>query len=89
MHNQPTYKRRRRPGLEPRVVLDFFMGILWMFGGTFIIFSKYIIGYDYFEESDLVKGWMKWFIGFIFMLYGVFRIYRGYQLYKERTRGEH
>lgn len=59
------------------------MGALWVFGGIFIVFSEKLLGYDYFEESDLVQGWMKWFIGFIFVLYGGFRIFRGYQLQKE------
>jgi hypothetical protein len=78
--------KRKRPVVGPRVVLDYFMGLLWMFGGIFIIFSEKFLGYDYFEDSDLVQGWMKWFIGFIFVLYGLFRIYRGYQLQNENKK---
>lgn len=78
--------KRKGPVLGPRVVLDYFMGLLWMFGGIFIIFSEKLLGYDYFEESDLVQGWMKWFIGFIFVLYGLFRIYRGYQLQNDNKK---
>ena len=83
---RPSYNtRKRRPGPDPRMMLGYFMGILWIGGGLFVVFSKYVIGYDYFEDSDLVKGWMQWFLGFIFVLYGGFRIYRGYILQKERN----
>jgi hypothetical protein len=60
------------------------MGILWMFAGLFAAFSKELFHSDFFEGNDLIQGWMKYFIGGIFMLYGLFRIYRGYILYKER-----
>lgn len=67
-----------------RAFLDYFMGGLMVFGGIFIIFSRYLIGQDYFEDSALVQGWMKWFLGIIFMLYGAFRLYRGYHIQQER-----
>jgi hypothetical protein len=83
---RPTRNTRKRLNApDPRIMLGYFMGVLWIFGGFFVVFSKYIIGYDYFDDSDFVKGWMRWFLGFIFVLYGGFRIYRGYLLQKERN----
>jgi hypothetical protein len=86
MQQKPTYKRNRRPGPDPRVVLDYFMGGLWIMAGVFISFSKELFHSDFFEGNDLVQGWWKWFFGVLFVLYGVFRIYRGNQLYQERKR---
>ncbi len=84
METNTPYRKRRRPAFEPRVMLDFFMGGLWIFVALFASFSKELFNSDFFEGNDLVKGAMKYFIGAIFMLYGIFRIYRGYILYKER-----
>lgn len=60
------------------------MGGLWTLVALFVAFSEELFKSDFFEGNDLVQGWMKYFIGAIFMLYGIFRIYRGYILYKER-----
>lgn len=84
MDNQYSPRRKRKPALEPRVLLDFFMGALWMLAGLFAAFSKELFRSDFFEDNDFVQGWMKYFLGGIFVLYGIFRIYRGYVLYKER-----
>lgn len=82
---QKPYKRKHTSGMPDfRAFLDYFMGGLMVFGGIFIIFSRYFIGQDYFEDSALVQGWMKWFLGIIFMLYGAFRLYRGYHIQQER-----
>ncbi len=85
MNTNTPYRKKRRPALEPRVLLDFFMGGLWVLVALFAAFSKELFQSDFFEGNDFVKGWMKYFIGGIFMLYGIFRIYRGYLLYKERS----
>lgn len=61
-----------------RAMLDYFMALLMLFFGVFIIFSEKIIGYDYFADSSFVTGKMKWLVGILFMLYGIFRAYRGY-----------
>ena len=84
MDHPSSHRRKRKPALEPRVMLDFFMGVLWMLAGLFAAFSKELFRSDFFEGNDLVQGWMKYFLGGIFVLYGLFRIYRGYVLYKER-----
>lgn len=71
-----------------RVMLDYFMALLMLFFGFFIIWSEKVLGYDYFEGSWLVDGAMKWIIGLLFVLYGVFRAYRGYQLGQIERRNE-
>lgn len=82
---QKPYQRKHKTGLPDfRALLDYFMGALMVFGGFFIIFSKHIIGEDYFADSEFVQGGMKWFLGAIFMIYGIFRLYRGYVIQKER-----
>ncbi len=84
MQQQPSYRRKKRPGPDPRVALDYFMGFLWIMAGVFISFSRELFHSDFFDGNDLVQGGGKWFFGVLFVLYGVFRIYRGNQLYRER-----
>jgi hypothetical protein len=86
MSEHRSYGKRKRPALDPRIMLDYIMAALWISLAVFIMFSKELFNSDFFEGNDLVQGWWKWFIGLIFMLYGLFRIYRGYQLQKERQR---
>ncbi len=86
MATNRSSSRRKMPNF--RVMLDYFMALLMLFFGFFIIFSKVIIGYDYFEGSYFVTGAMKWVIGILFMLYGVFRAYRGYLLGKREKEEE-
>lgn len=64
-------------------MFDYFIALLMVGFGGFIIFSEKMIGYDYFEGSWLVTGGMKWVIGILFMLYGVFRAYRAYVASKQ------
>jgi hypothetical protein len=75
---EPQKKIHRRNNPNFRVLLDYFMALLMVFFGVFVIFSEKIIGYDYFADSKFVSGSMKWIVGILFMLYGVFRAYRGY-----------
>jgi hypothetical protein len=70
--------RRRRPGPNFRAWLDYFMALLMLFFGCVIMFPRQILGVDYFKDSMLIKGAMKWVIGGLFILYGFFRAYRGY-----------
>ncbi len=86
MEQQP-YKRRHKSGMPDfRSLLDYFMGALMIFGGLFIAFSEKMLGYDYFEGSSLVQGGWKWFLGGIFGVYGIFRLYRGRQIQLMRQR---
>lgn len=65
-----------------RAMLDVFMALLMVFFGVFILFSEKIIGYDYFADNAFLQGSIKWIIGILFMLYGIFRAYRGYTIFK-------
>ena len=72
--NQRT--NRKPPGV--RAMLDYFMALVMVFFGLIILFPEQILGVDYFHDSALLQGAMKWVIGFLFIFYGVFRAYRGY-----------
>lgn len=70
---------RRKPSAPNfRAGLDYFMAIAMLLFGCFIIFSKEMMGEDFFKDSQIVQGAMKWVIGILFILYGAFRGYRGY-----------
>jgi hypothetical protein len=74
-----TSKYRKKPsGPNLRSMLDYFMALLMIFFGAVILFPEQILGVDYFKDSPLVKGAMKWVIGILFILYGFFRAYRGW-----------
>ena len=58
-----------------RSIMDYGMGLLWLSMGIFLMFiEKFNTGLEA-RFSDPV---MKWFGG-ICILYGAFRIYRGYK----------
>lgn len=69
-------RRTKPPGV--RAMLDYFMALVMAFFGCIILFPEQILGVDYFSDSALIQGGMKWVIGILFILYGVFRGYRGY-----------
>ena len=72
-------KYRKKPqGPNLRAMLDYFMALLMMFFGAVILFPVEILGVDYFKDSALLQGGMKWLIGILFILYGLFRAYRGW-----------
>jgi len=80
-----TSKYRKKPqGPNLRSLLDYFMALLMIFFGAVILFPEEILGVDYFKDSPLVKGTMKWVIGILFILYGLFRAYRGYLASKSK-----
>ncbi len=86
MENQ-SYKRKHKTGVPDfRTLMDYFMGLLMIFGGIFIVFSKEMLGYDYFEDTDFVQGGMKWLLGGVFFAYGLIRLYRGRQIQLQRKR---
>ena len=74
--NSHNRRRVQPPGI--RSMLDYFMALVMVFFGCIILFPEQILGVDYFKDSALVQGAMKWVIGFLFILYGCFRAYRGY-----------
>ena len=64
---------RHKGYVRMRSMMDFGMGALWTAMGLFILFSKHI-SYDWAQK--FADPSMK-FLGAIFILYGLFRIYRG------------
>ena len=81
--------QRQKPGGGGlRSALDFVMAIIWILFGSFIIFSEQMTGQDFFRDSPLLKGGMKWVIGILFILYGFSRAYRGYTSAKKQNDEE-
>lgn len=78
----------RTPKPNFRGILDYFMAIAMIWMGCFIIFSEKFIGYDYFQNSTIVKGGTKWAIGILFMFYGLFRAYRAYSASKSSKQDD-
>ena len=64
------------------------MALLMISGALFFIFSERLLGYDYFAESPLMQGAMRWIIAGLFFLYGIFRLYRANLLRKEDSYTE-
>ena len=79
-------KRRNNNGI--RATRDFLMALLMFFFGAFILASKIFIGYDYFVDNAFLQGSVKWIVGILFILYGVFRAYRGYTIRKNGSNDE-
>lgn len=58
-----------------RSIMDYGMGLLWMGMGVFLAFNKlFDIGINPRLDDPVIKG-----LGGIFIIYGLFRIYRGYK----------
>ena len=66
-----------------RAMLDFGMAILWIGFGCFLMFSRQILGYDYFEGVPIMKDSLKYIWGGVFCAYGLFRVYRGWLILKQ------
>jgi len=60
------------------------MAALMVLMGIFILFPEMIVGFDFFQDSWFLQGAMKWVVGILFMLYGVFRAYRGYLVSRQQ-----
>ena len=82
------HQRHKRIKPNFRAWLDYFMAFAMVLFGCFIIFSKQMMGEDFFKDSVLVRGGMKWLIGILFMLYGAFRGYRGWLAAKTNEEDE-
>ena len=83
MNNNSNNRSRPKPPAI-RSLLDYFMALVWLFVGLLILFPVQIAGADIFRNKPILQGTMKWVIGFLFVLYGVFRGYRGYIASKNR-----
>ena len=66
-------KQRRRNALM-RSIYDYTMGILWSFVGVFFLIHKKL-GFDLGIDDDVLLT----IFGVAALLYGLFRLYRGYQ----------
>lgn len=66
---------REKGYIRMRSIMDFGMGLLWTGMGVFIIFIKKF-SLDLAEQYD--SGAFKAF-GVVCIIYGLFRIYRGYK----------
>ena len=77
---QPS--ERDKGYMRMRSIMDFGMGLLWMAMGVFMFFIKKFNA-DLAEKYD--ESTFKIFAG-ICMIYGLFRVYRGYkkQYFKDR-----
>ncbi|HNP53329.1 MAG TPA: hypothetical protein PKK69_01885 [Ferruginibacter sp.] len=61
--------------IRMRSIMDFGMGTLWIAMGVFLIFIKHFnTGLEARFDDPVMKGF-----GAVCILYGLFRLYRGYQ----------
>jgi hypothetical protein len=76
MNEQNHPQSRREKGMVlMRSIMDYGMGLLWMSMGIFLIFTKYIKPEMAYRFDDPA---MKIFGG-VCIIYGLFRMYRGYK----------
>lgn len=73
---------REKSYLRMRSIMDYGMGVLWMAMGVFLIFIKKfntVLAEKY--DDNAIK-----IFGVVCIIYGLFRIYRGYkkQYFRER-----
>lgn len=80
---QPIRNRKKTTLPSIRAMLDYFMALIMLLAGCFIMFSEAMIGRDYFADSLMLQGGMKWVFGVLFIFYGFFRAYRGFISQKE------
>ena len=73
---------RQRNYLRTRSIVDYCMGLLWMSMGIFLVFKKYFDVQINLEFDGITFK----ILGGICIVYGLFRMYRGYKknYYKER-----
>ncbi|MES2647518.1 MAG: hypothetical protein V4717_11620 [Bacteroidota bacterium] len=84
--NSNSRNRSKPPGV--RSILDYFMALVWVFIGFLIFFPEQIAGVDIFRNKPILQGSMKWVIGSLFLLYGLFRGYRGYVASKKSSQDD-
>jgi len=76
MNNEETPLSNRDKGMiRMRSIMDYGMGLLWISMGIFLIFTKYFNPAMEYQFDDPA---MKTFGG-VCIIYGLFRIYRGYK----------
>jgi hypothetical protein len=86
MSNHPEEKeeisQRERGFIRMRSIMDYGMGLLWMSMGLFFIFIKKIST----DLADRYDDSTTKIFGGVCIIYGIFRLYRGYKknYYRER-----
>ena len=70
--NQELNKRQKNYILM-RSIRDYGMGVLLLCIGCYFLFSKKLTGTELIEDKTL-----RYMLGGLFLVYGVFRAYRGY-----------
>jgi hypothetical protein len=66
--------KKMRAYSNRRAVMDYGMGILYLAGGTFAILADKL-GF----EREILPVPYSYIFGGLFLIYGIFRIYRGYK----------
>jgi hypothetical protein len=76
MNEQNNHQSKRDKGMVlMRSIMDYGMGLLWMSMGIYLIFTEYInpaMAYRF--EDPAMKAF-----GGVCIIYGLFRMYRGYK----------
>ena len=68
-------QNQRKQNSRMRSVVDYTMGIVFVFFGVFFIVYRYFG----IRIRDREPSWMDFLIGGVFALYGAWRFYRGYK----------
>jgi hypothetical protein len=66
--------KKMRAYSNRRAIMDYGMGILYFAGGTFLAMGKKL-GF----EMEFLPEPYTYILGGLFLVYGIFRIYRGYK----------
>ena len=69
------HKEQRKKTARMRSIMDYTMGILILFIGFYFLFYEQL-GLNVFRRQPTI---IDKFIGGLFILYGIWRIYRGYK----------
>jgi hypothetical protein len=74
MHEEYQDEHRKKAA-QMRSVMDFTMGgLLVIFGIYFLVYSR--LGINFFNRKPSA---IDYFLGALFLIYGIWRIYRGYK----------
>lgn len=77
MSELDDFREKNKP-LNIKAIFDLIMGLIYAIVGALLVSSKYLGLELAFPPPDVIM-----IFGAFAVLYGVFRIYRGYKLYKE------
>jgi threonine/homoserine/homoserine lactone efflux protein len=74
MHEEYQDEHRKKAA-QMRSIMDFTMGgLLIIFGIYFLVYSR--LGINFFNRKPSA---IDYFLGALFLIYGIWRIYRGYK----------